>query len=116
MHAREGQQHQQYKSRQLQRGLYLAAKRSRNRRFHALFDRIYRPDILRRAWQEVRANGGAAGVDGVTLQEVEAGDVELFLQAIQSDLRSGKYTYRSQCCGCIYQRVTDGSGLWEYRR
>jgi retron-type reverse transcriptase len=59
------------KSRELQRGLYLAAKRNRNRRFHALYDRIFRPDILWRAWQEVRENKGAAGVDGVTIGEME---------------------------------------------
>ena len=53
MHAVTGQQHQFNSSRQLQRKLYLAAKKSRNRRFHALFDRIYRPDVLWRAWVEV---------------------------------------------------------------
>lgn len=106
MHAREGQQHQQYKSRQLQRGLYLAAKRSRNRRFHALFDRIYRPDMLRRAWLEVRANGGAAGVDGVTLEDVESGDVEQFLRTIQADLRDGRY--RPQPVLRVYIPKPDG--------
>jgi hypothetical protein len=63
----------QDKSRELQRKLYLAAKRNRNRRFHALYvrlfppgyDRIFRPDILRQAWEEVRRNGGSAGEDGV---------------------------------------------------
>ena len=59
------------KTRELQRELYLAAKRSRNRRFHALYDRIFRPDILWREWEEVRRNGGSAGVDGVTIVEVE---------------------------------------------
>jgi group II intron reverse transcriptase/maturase len=72
----------------------LAAKRSRNRRFHALYDRIFRPDILWRAWQEVRANGGAAGIDGVTIEEVERQGVEQFLEQIRQDLRAG--TYRPQ--------------------
>ncbi len=54
------------KSRELQRKLYLAAKRSRNRRFHTLHDRIIRPDVLWRAWEEVRKNGGSAGA-GVSI-------------------------------------------------
>jgi hypothetical protein len=41
------------KTRELQRKLYLAAKGNRNRRFHALYDRIFRPDVLWRAWEEV---------------------------------------------------------------
>ena len=49
MHAGNGQLHQIDKSRQLQRKLYLAAKKCRARRFHALFDRIFRPDVLWRA-------------------------------------------------------------------
>jgi hypothetical protein len=61
----------QDKTRELQRELYLAAKRSRNRRFHALYDRIFRPDVLWRAWEEVRRNGGSAGIDGVTIVDVE---------------------------------------------
>jgi len=52
MHAQKGQQHPFDKSRQLQRRLYLAANSSRGRRFHALFDRIDRPDIVWRAWIE----------------------------------------------------------------
>lgn len=57
------------KTRELQRKLYLATKRSRNRRFHALYDRIFRPDVLWRAWEEVIRNGGSAGVDGVTIED-----------------------------------------------
>ena len=79
------------KSRELQRGLYLAAKRSRNRRFHALYDRIFRPDILWRAWEEVRRNGGSAGVDGITIEDVERGGVEEFLGRIVQDLKAGVY-------------------------
>ena len=48
-----GQQHSIEKSRQLQRNLYLAAKKDKQRRFHALYDRIFRLDILWRAWKEV---------------------------------------------------------------
>jgi RNA-directed DNA polymerase len=81
MHAHKGQPHPRNTSRPLQRRLYRAAKRSRNRRFHALYDRIYRPDVLWRAWQEVRANGGSAGVDGLSVAEVERQGVAAFLQS-----------------------------------
>src|SRR6201997_5684722 len=91
MHAGNGQLHQIDKSRQLQRKLYLAAKKCRERRFHALYDRILRPDVLWRAWQEVKANGGSAGVDGVGLEEVERQGVAPFLEEIAADLKAGRY-------------------------
>lgn len=91
MHAPEGPTTLKDKSRELQRGLYLAAKRSRNRRFHALYDRIFRSDILWRAWEEVRRNGGNAGVDGITIEDVERGGVEEFLGRIARDLKEKVY-------------------------
>jgi hypothetical protein len=51
----------------LQRVLYRSAKQQPHRRFHALFDKVARSDILFRAWDEVRANRGAPGVDGITI-------------------------------------------------
>ena len=77
MHAHKGQQHRD-RTRELQRRLYLAAKRSGNRRFHALYDRISRPDVLWRAWIEVRRNGGSAGVDGVAIGDVKQDGEEEF--------------------------------------
>jgi len=91
VHAPEGPTTLRDKSRELQRGLYLAAKRSRNRRFHALYDRIFRCDILWRAWEEVRRNGGSAGVDGITIEDVERGGVEEFLGRIARDLKEKVY-------------------------
>ncbi len=79
------------KVRQLQRRLYVAAKRSRERRFHALYDRICRGDVLAEAWERVKANKGAAGVDGETLSMIEQGGVESFLLEIQQRLRTGRY-------------------------
>src|SRR5881409_162972 len=64
------------KVQQLQRRLYVAAKRSPERRFHALYDRIWRSDVLQAAWERVRSNRGAAGVDRETLAEVEGAGVE----------------------------------------
>ena len=81
----------QDKSRELQRKLYLTAKRNRNRKFHALYDRIFRPDILRQAWEEVRRNGGSAGQDGVSIEDVEKEGVDQFLREIEQDLRAGFY-------------------------
>lgn len=79
------------KVRELQRTLYTAAKRSPTRRFHALYDRIHRSDVLGEAWKRVRANGGAAGVDGVTLADVERRGVEDFLREIRDSLREKRY-------------------------
>ena len=79
------------KVRQLQRGLWVAARQSKTRRFHALRDRVWRGDVLWEAWKRVRANRGAAGVDGQTIAAVEAQGAEGFLAALANDLRSGRY-------------------------
>ena len=79
------------KVRALQRALYVAAKRNGQRRFHALYDRIARPDVLRRAWEQVRRNKGAAGIDGETLQAIEAHGVEQMLTELRELLLSGSY-------------------------
>ena len=79
------------KVRQLQVKLWVCAKRSKTRRFHALYDRIYRSDVLREAWRRVRSNGGAAGVDRQTLEGIEQEGVDQFLVGIEADLRAGRY-------------------------
>lgn len=79
------------KVRELQRRLWRCAKQSSTRRFHALYDRIHRGDVLWEAWQRVRSNGGAPGLDGVTIEAIEEAGVLPFLEGIQADLRAGRY-------------------------
>ena len=80
--------------RALQRVLYRCAKQDRDRRFHALFDKVARSDVMRRAWGEVRANRGAAGVDGVTIDDVVRSGVGDFLDELADRLRTGSYRPR----------------------
>jgi RNA-directed DNA polymerase len=77
--------------RELQRTLWASAKRSPERRFHALFDRIWRSDVLWEAWERVRRNRGAAGVDRLTLAAVEEYGIERLLGELQCALREGSY-------------------------
>jgi|SRR5438094_748124 len=79
------------KVRQLQRRLWVAAKRSPDRRFHALMDRIWRADILWEAWRHVKRNRGAAGIDGETLAGVEQYGIERMLSELGAVLRAGTY-------------------------
>ena len=79
------------KVRQLQRKLWMCAKQSKTRRFHALYDRIYRSDVLREAWKRVRQNRGAAGIDQETIEAIEQMGVDGFLDAIQAVLKAGEY-------------------------
>ena len=79
------------KVRELQRKLWVCAKQSRTRRFHALYDRICRSDVLREAWRRVSSNGGAAGVDRETLEDIEQQGVDQFLAGLEADLRAGRY-------------------------
>src|SRR5215471_21621568 len=75
----------------LQRRLYVAAKVSPERRFHALYDRIWRGDVLQEAWRRVRSNRGAAGVDRETLADVEGYGLEPVFEA---DFLPSSYGYR----------------------
>jgi RNA-directed DNA polymerase len=77
----------------LRQKLYRKAKSEPKFRFYALYDRIYRPDVLRAAWEKVAANDGAPGVDGVSVTDVHArpGGVEAFLAEIGEALRAKTY-------------------------
>jgi len=77
--------------RELQRTLYRAAKADPGRRFHALHDKVYRRDALARAWGQVRANRGAAGIDRITLAAVEQYGIDRLLDELAADLKTGSY-------------------------
>lgn len=94
------------KVRQLQRQLWAAAKRAPGRRFHALYDHIWRGDVLQEAWRRVRSNRGAAGVDGQSIRDVEQYGVEHFLEELGSSLRAGEY--RAQVVRRRYIPKADG--------
>jgi RNA-directed DNA polymerase len=75
----------------LQHALYRAAKADPGRRFHALYDKISRSDVLWRAWVAVRRNNGAPGIDKITLAAVEEYGVDRLLGELASELREGRY-------------------------
>jgi len=81
----------QDKVRELQRTLYRAAKADPGRRFHALHDKVYRSDVLERAWESVRANRGAAGIDKQTIADVEQHGVSRLLDELATDLKDGSW-------------------------
>jgi len=77
--------------RELQRTLYRAAKADPGRRFHALYDKVSRRDVLERAWELVRANKGAAGIDQQTIADIERYGVSRLLDELTADLRDGRW-------------------------
>jgi len=81
----------QDKVRDLQRTLYRAAKADPGRRFHALYDKVHRRDVLERGWELVRANRGAAGIDRQTIADVEEYGVDRLLDGLAADLKDGSY-------------------------
>lgn len=76
---------------ELQTALARKSKSEPNFRFYSLYDKVWRKDVLKEAWRRVRANKGGAGVDWVTLAEIEAAGVEQFLSDLQSELRRRSY-------------------------
>jgi hypothetical protein len=75
----------------LQHALYRVAKAAPTRRFHALFDKVCRRDVLDRAWQDVRRNHGAAGIDRLTLAAVEDYGVARLLDELAAELEERRY-------------------------
>ena len=77
--------------RTLQRKLYLKAKAEPGYRFYLLYDKVHRADILRHAYEQVRANKGVPGVDGVSCAAIEAAGLESWLAGIETELRTKAY-------------------------
>ncbi|MEE8177428.1 MAG: group II intron reverse transcriptase/maturase [Acidobacteriota bacterium] len=84
----------------LQEALHAKAKGNPTYRFYALYDKIYRADVLAEAWRRSRANGGAAGVDGVSFNQIEATGVGEWLEQLAKEL--GEKTYRPQAVRRVY--------------
>jgi RNA-directed DNA polymerase len=78
-------------ARKLQRTLYRVAKQQAERRFTLLYDKVCRQDILQEAWQRVKSNQGAAGVDEVDIDEIREYGEARFLAEIEQELHDGSY-------------------------
>ena len=71
--------------------LYDIAKAEPERRFHSLYDKIQRMDVLEHAWRSVMKNGGSPGIDEITIKELKKNGIEPLLTEIQSELKSRTY-------------------------
>src|SRR5437660_5031769 len=94
------------KVRKLQETLHAKAKRAPNYRFYALYDKLYRSDVLNYAYSCCQANEGAAGVDGQTFDDIAAYGLVRWLSELADELR--KKTYRPQAVRRVYIPKPDG--------
>ena len=90
----------------LQAALHTKAKGSPGYRFYALYDKLYRQDVLRQAYERCRANGGAPGVDGQTFADIEAYGRERWLEELTHELH--RKTYRPQAVRRVWIPKADG--------
>ncbi len=79
------------KVRELQRKLYLSAKVNKRRKFHALYDKIYRKDILYRAWIQVKSNNGTGGIDNIFIKDIVEYGEDKFIKEIKDELINNNY-------------------------
>ncbi len=79
------------KVRKLQEALHAKAKRAPGYRFYALYDKVYRRDVLEWAYVRCRANGGVAGVDRQAFEDIEAYGLDRWLDEVADELRERTY-------------------------
>lgn len=89
-----------------QRKLYLKAKQEKGFRFYILYDKIFLPFMLKEAWERVKGNGGSAGVDGQTIEEIEKAGVDEFLRTLSEELR--QQTYQASAVKRVWIPKSDG--------
>jgi RNA-directed DNA polymerase len=94
------------KVQKLQAALHAKAKGAPGYRFYALYDKVYRADVLEEAYERCRKNGGAAGVDGQTFEDIEAYGVQTWLGELAQELRDQRY--RPQAVRRVYIPKPDG--------
>ena len=83
------------KVQQLQRNLYRRAKQDKRAKFYSLYDKVYRTDLLWKAWEQVKANGGAPGVDNQSIESIlRANQEEQFISQIQKQLQNQSYRFQ----------------------
>ena len=91
---------------ELRAALHAKAKASPGQRFHALYDKVYRSDVLSHAWAVCRGNGGAPGVDGKSFEDIESEGVEGWLEALAKELKDK--TYRPEAVRRVWIPKADG--------
>ena len=100
----------------LQTALHAKAKRSPDYRFHQLYDKVYRADVLWFAHRRCRFNDGAAGVDGLTFDDIEAYGVKRWLGELAEELRNEDVSSRVRSVGCRFPNRMANSDRWAFRR
>src|SRR5260370_20158242 len=96
----------------LQTALHAKAKESPNFRFHALYDKVYRRDVLAYAYERCKANGGAAGVDSQTFENIEAYGRERWLDELTQELKSRTYQPQPVRRGSITKPAGKQRPVW----
>src|SRR5262245_25744277 len=96
------------KIRTFQRALYVKAKQEPTRRFHALYDKVWREDILAYAYARCHANGGAPGVDGETFARIEEYGVDRWRSGVREE--AGTERYKQRPVKRVMIRKTGGTG------